>query len=108
MNHIDKIVQLAEKIQKLKSKNRLADPLVDDLVKIILNTAKREIIVSEWVTAKEIADNFGFSVKHLNKLRASKTLCQGLHYKVISSKKAMRATYRYNIRTIAIFLSQNK
>jgi hypothetical protein len=66
---------------------------------------KKEIEVAsgksnpEWVAAKVAAESLGFSIDHLRRLRESKVLKKGEHWRAINPL-ALRPSYRYNIETI--------
>lgn len=54
----------------------------------------------EWVNAETVAAALGCSVKHLAKLRESKRITKGVHWRDISPTTAKRPTYRYNLTAI--------
>jgi hypothetical protein len=54
----------------------------------------------EWVNGETVAAALGCSIKHLAKLRESKRIIKGKHWRDISPATAKRPTYRYNLTAI--------
>jgi hypothetical protein len=59
----------------------------------------------EWVAAKVAAESLGFSIDHLRRLRESKVLKKGEHWRAINPR-ALRPSYRYNVRAIQQVLDE--
>ena len=55
----------------------------------------------QWVTAATIAEKYSVTPRHIHNLRGT-VLKEGVHWRKVSNRNAMRHSYRYDLeKTIA-------
>lgn len=57
-------------------------------------------LTNNWISTKDVCQKIGISRKHLYSLRDDKIFKQGIHYRDIRRKHAMRATYQWHLENI--------